>query len=263
MNHQQKKLVFVKLGGSLITDKNKPYTTKQNTINKLAESIGEIIAANKDTVYIIGNGAGSYGHFAATQYSHRTPFGFAFIQQKVKELNSKLIDALLLQKVPSVSLPFSSISTAKDSRLVSVFLDSLLGCLKNDIVPVIYGDVVLDSANVSTIFSTEKIFSNLIEKLRDIYRIDRVIHLTTVDGLLDENGVAVPRVTSANFESIKQNLFKTEGFDVTGGMLHKIEESLALAKKGIKTHIANGRIDDVLLRILVNEESIGTEISSE
>lgn len=263
MNYQQKKLVFVKLGGSLITDKYKPYTAKQNTINKLAESIGKIISANKDTAYIIGNGAGSYGHYAATQYSHRTPFGFSFIQQKVKDLNSKLIDALLMQKIPSISIPFSSISIAKDSTSFSVYQDSLLGYLETGIIPVVYGDVVYDSANVSTIFSTEKIFSVLIEKLRDIYRIDRVIHLTVVDGLLDENGVVIPRVTNANFNTIKKHLFKTEGFDVTGGMLHKIEESLALAKSGIKTHIVNGRIDDVLLRILMKKESIGTEISSE
>ena len=45
-------------------------------------------------------------------------------------------------------------------------------------------------------------------------------------------------------------------------MVHKIEESLKLAKKGIETHIVNGSIDNVLESIVLNGEGSGTLVTS-
>lgn len=258
----KKKLIFIKLGGSLITDKKRPYQVRNKTIESLAKSIRRVVQELPHCRFIIGNGAGSFGHYAATQYDHRTPFGFAFIQQKVKVLNSILVDALLENDVASISFPFSAISTANKSVVEKAFIDSLVGCLGNGMAPVVYGDVVYDSEQVSSIFSTEKIFSILIDRLGDQYEIERVIHLTNVDGFLDGRNIVVPRITNANYDLVKKHLYKTNGYDVTGGMFHKVEESMALAQKGIITNIANGEIDGVLERILLKNEKIGTEISS-
>ena len=255
-------LVFIKLGGSLITDKEKAYTLRRNNIQNVAKSLSNIIREKKDTLFIIGNGAGSYGHYAATIHDYHKPFGFAFLQRKVKELNAIIVEELLRNGIPSISLSFSAISTAKSGKLQTIYLDSLKGFLESGVTPALYGDVVYDSKKNSTIFSTENIFSVLCEKLGRSYKISKMIHLTTVDGFLDENKKVIPHITQRNFSSIKKNLYKTKGFDVTGGMVHKIEESLKLAKNGIETHIVNGSIDNVLESIVLNGEGSGTLVTS-
>lgn len=256
-------IIFIKLGGSLITNKEKAYSLHKKNIQRVVKSLSNIIREKKDTLFIIGNGAGSYGHYAATIHDYRKPFGFAFVQQKVKELNSVIVEELLKNKIPAVSLPFSSISTAKSKELKSIYLDSLLGFLRSGITPVVYGDVVLDEELNTAIFSTEKIFSILCDKLGTSYKISKVIHLTTVDGFLDENKKVIPIINKKSYETIQKNLYKTKGVDVTGGMMLKVEESLKLANKGIDTHIINGEINNVLEAILLSKQLAGTTISSE
>jgi len=258
---KSKKLIFIKLGGSLITNKEKAYSLRRDNVQKVAKSLSNIIRKKKDTLFIIGNGAGSYGHYAATLNDYSKPFGFAFLQQKVKELNSIIVDELLRNNVPAIPIPFSSISTAKNKVLKSVYIDSLKGFLESGVVPVVYGDVIYDAANNSTIFSTEKIFSILCDKLGSSYNISKIIHLTTVNGFLDEENSAIPLVTQKNFNSLKKNLSKTKGYDVTGGMIHKVEESVKLAEKGIETHIVNGEINNVLELIMLDKKLVGTLIT--
>ena len=65
-----------------------------------------------------------------------------------------------------------------------------------------------------------------------------------------------------NFEEVKKLIYATDGFDVTGGMLHKIEESLALADIGIPSMIINGVAEkNLLMRALLDEDVNGTRIS--
>lgn len=258
-----KTVVLIKLGGSVITNKEKAYSLNRKNIQNVVKSLSNIIREKKDTLFIIGNGAGSYGHYAATINDYHKPFGFALLQQKVKELNSIIVEELLKNNIPSISIPFSAVSTAKRGRLQTVYLDSLKGFLEDGITPAVYGDVVYDSENNSAVFSTENVFSILCDKLGSSYKISKIIHLTTVDGFLDENKTVVPLITQKNFSSIKKNLYKTKGFDVTGGMVHKVEESLKLAKKGIDIHIVNGAINNVLESIVLNSATPGTLVTSE
>ena len=59
-----KDLILIKIGGSLITDKTKPYTTRPEVIKRIAKEIKEAVS-EKDVNLIIGHGAGSFGHQSA------------------------------------------------------------------------------------------------------------------------------------------------------------------------------------------------------
>ena len=48
---------------------------------------------------------------------------------------------------------------------------------------------------------------------------------------------------------------------MTGGMRQKITEALKLASLGIQTHIVNGNEKDVLTKILLKNEGLGTTVS--
>jgi isopentenyl phosphate kinase len=241
------KVILIKLGGSLITDKNKPYTVKAKIIKNLVKQIKFILAKDKNTKLILGNGAGSFGHYSAQKYNIKDgikresqKYGFSVVQNDVKRLNQIVVGELLRQKINAVSIHPSSIIVCSNGKPKKVFLDSLLGLIKQDITPVIYGDIVYDAVKGSHIFSTEDLFKILIDKLHNKHIvIEKVIYLTTVDGVLDTNGRVIKNITNKNYRKIKKGLYKPAGFDVTGGMRHKLDEALKLTKRKIKTHIGS------------------------
>ena len=69
-----KELVFLKLGGSLITDKMKPYTPLLEVMNDLALQIATSLQSQPNLRLVIGHGAGSFGHVAASEYKTRAGY---------------------------------------------------------------------------------------------------------------------------------------------------------------------------------------------
>lgn len=263
-----KSLIFVKLGGSLITDKHTPYTPKLPTIKNLVGQIKEVERTHPDLQIILGNGAGSFGHYAATELhvakgltDESQKFGFAFVQAKVKELNSILVEDLLRQKINAVSIHPSSIMTAVGGKIRTVSVDALSGIVALGMIPVIYGDIVYDTKEGSHIFSTEDQFEILIpELMKRHFSIKKIIYLSIVDGVMDDKKKVIAEITQKTYPQIQQFLYKTEGFDVTGGMRHKIERSLTIAAQGIQTVIVNGQKKNSLLDAIGGAQ-IGTLIS--
>ena len=62
---------FLKLGGSLITDKRQPETPRMDVIERLAQEIAAARAANPSLQLVLGHGSGSFGHIYARQYGTR------------------------------------------------------------------------------------------------------------------------------------------------------------------------------------------------
>ena len=56
-------LTVIKLGGSLLTDKSKPYTMRKEKFRKIAKELKE----NLDEIIIV-HGVGSYGHPPVKEY---------------------------------------------------------------------------------------------------------------------------------------------------------------------------------------------------
>jgi len=91
----------------------------------------------------------------------------------------------------------------------------------------------------------------------DLCQADKLVLLTDVDGLLDESGSVIGFVSE-----VTQKITKLGGkshCDLgTGGMATKIDAARAAAKAGIDCIIANGRARDVLRRIALDGEAVGT-----
>ncbi|MDP7545201.1 MAG: hypothetical protein QGG31_05450, partial [Anaerolineales bacterium] len=56
------KLVYLKLGGSLITDKHDERTPQRSTLRRLAREIVAGMEQRPHISLLIGHGAGSFGH---------------------------------------------------------------------------------------------------------------------------------------------------------------------------------------------------------
>ena len=144
---------------------------------------------------------------------------------------------------------------------VKSYIDPIKEALHIGVIPVVYGDVVLDKVTGCTIFSTEKILSILARELQKDYKI-KIIYLTDVDGVYDKKGRVIPKISAKDFKFLKSAIVGVKGVDVTGGMLHKVEESLGLAKKtGIKTLIVNGTKEGSLKNAISGKNIKGTLVA--
>jgi len=255
-------LIMLKLGGSLITDKKKPYTARPETIKRIAKEIKEAID-EKHQKLLIGHGGGSFPHQSATKYgTHKGIInagsikGIALVQNDAARLNRIVVDALIDAGINAVSIQPSSSAISENSRIKTWDTFAIEKYLELGIVPVPYGDVGLDEKQGCCILSTEEILTFLAKKLGS----KKIILAGKTEGVLTGDGKLIPEITEKNFNEIKAHLKGSDGADATGGMIHKVERMLEFAKHGITSEIINGTKDGYIKRALLGETSLGTNI---
>lgn len=277
-----KELAFLKLGGSLITDKTKPYTPLLDVMDDLALQIVTSLKTQPDLRLVIGHGAGSFGHVAASEYKTRDGYprpsplthrerdttednywkGFAEVWYQASSLNRYVMEALHKAGLRTIALPPSGSVIASDGRVAVWETTPIRMALAAGIVPVIFGDVVFDEVRGGTILSTENLFAFLVKALHP----DRVLLAGLEESVWEDFPARTRRIeqiTPASFEHIKHGVGGSAAADVTGGMEAKVQEMLDLVREnpGLKIQIFSGTQPGNLVRALLGE-TLGTEISS-
>lgn len=255
-------IILIKLGGSLITNKSKPLIPKERAIIRLMKEIKTAAGKLSKRKIIVGHGSGSFGHYAAERFGLKTLGGIAQVHNAAAELNR--IVTRLGNKIglPLLSFPPSSWILARNNQPKKVFVKPIRLALQLGFVPLVFGDVIVDIARKATIFSTEKVFSTLIPQLIKLnFAINKIVHCGATDGVYNTKGKTIELINTKNFDSIKKAFKDTKGFDVTGGMLHKVEESLKLAEKyNLTSVIINGRRKEELKKAILGKPIKGTLI---
>jgi len=268
-NKPMPELVFLKLGGSLITDKTVPFTVRKDKIASLASEISQFLNSNNDFRLVLGHGSGSFGHPAAKKYGTRQGVkspeqwkGFAEVWYQASTLNRYLMDALLADDIPAVALAPVAAITARDGRVVRWDLNPLRSALASGLIPVIYGDVVFDQDRGGTILSTEDLFAHLAMELRP-QRILLAGLEAAVWADFPERQMKVERITPVSFAQIKQGVGAGHGADVTGGMESKVKQMLDLVESlpSLTVQIFSGEESGSLNKALKGE-AVGTVISA-
>ena len=262
-----KNLILIKLGGSVITNKKREFSLREANILRLGKEIKSALKTGKCKV-IIGHGAGSFAHVPAHKYKTKegiinknSLYGMSVTEDAARKLNSIVIKNFLSLGLPAFSFSPASFLISDGLRYSKSYLDPIKTALHIGVIPVVYGDVVLDKVRGCTIFSTEKILSILARELMREYKI-RIIYATDTNGVYDQNGRTIKIINSGNFGSVKKSIQDSGTTDVTGGMLHKVGESLILAKKfGIKTTIVNGSKVGELKKAILGQRPNSTEIA--
>ena len=279
-----KELIFLKLGGSLITDKTQPYTPRLDIIEDVALQISTVLKDQPDLRLVLGHGSGSFGHVAASEYQTREGFvpsasplllrerdqteenywkGFAEVWYQASALNRFIMKALNKVNVPSIALPPSANVIASDGQVTIWETTAIRMALAAGLVPVIYGDVTFDEVRGGTILSTEDLFGFLARALNP----ERIL-LAGLESAVWEDFPARTRkietITPQSFLEIKAGVGKAEGADVTGGMESKVTEMLNLVQHNpdLKIQIFSGAETGNILRAL-RGETLGTWISAE
>ncbi len=262
-------ITLIKLGGSIITNKEVPMMVREDVLKRL---VAEIVKAQNETgeLYIVGHGQGSFAHAPALRYktmdgfiNDESPIGMAITQDSAAQLNRIVVTEFLAAGVPAVSFNFSNTLVTKNGVAEHWCSAVLEEYLAKGLFPITGGDVIVDSAQGCTIWSTEKVLGHIAQHFADSakYTVKKMIHVAEVEGVLDGMGKVIPEITSSNLENVHQLITSTKGFDVTGGMAHKLEESMKLAVGGVKTGIITGLKRDVLYTSLTTEKIHGTEIT--
>lgn len=234
---ETKQLQFLKLGGSLITNKYEPNTARLDVLTRLAEEIAQARHQDPQLTLIIGHGSGSFGHVAGQLYGTRQGvrtemewIGFVKVWQAAQALNRLVMDALLAADLPAVAFsPLASI-TARSGKVSAWELPPLRSALKAGLIPVIYGDVVFDTILGGTILSTEDLFTYLARQLRP----HRILLAGIEAGVWDDYPACtrlIQEITPANYPAIQKALGGSTAADVTGGMASKVHLNLELVSE--------------------------------
>ncbi|MFW6082701.1 MAG: isopentenyl phosphate kinase [Chloroflexota bacterium] len=261
-------VVFVKLGGSLITDKGRPYTPRTAVIARLAREVRMCLDQQAGLGLLLGHGSGSFGHRAAEPYATRegvaTPAewrGFAEVARAAARLNRIVTDAFLEAGVPVLSLQPSASARCRDGELVGLSVDPIRRSLEHGLVPMVYGDVAMDDLRGGTIASTEQLFVHLAHHLRP----SRILLLSQVRGVLDNHGRIVRKITPRTHSQWRDALSSSRTVDVTGGMADKVERMVKLVTQEpkIRVRVLTGDEPGLLTRVILGQElEAGTAIRS-
>jgi isopentenyl phosphate kinase len=259
-----KKLLLLKLGGGLITDKKTPLTVNHAALHRIAQTVATIFREYGDEyALILGNGAGSFGHYVAKKcvgedgsYSRQA---VCELHYSVASLNGIVVRALLDAGVPAFSVSPSSCFSCDDGKVEDNTIHSIETALSQNIAPVLYGDIIPDKKCVGTVFSTEDVFAVLVDVFKESYDDITVIYTGSEAGVLDTHGELISELRESDLLAHGESIGASSGIDVTGGMRHKVESALEMSKEVSRIFIVSGQ-DDSALRILRGENA-GTRVT--
>ena len=255
-------MILVKLGGSVITDKSKLRTFKKASCERLAR---ELSTARGQILLV--HGAGSYGHIEAKK--HELHKGFkkdsqlehvAAVQRDVRELNLKVLEALIDEGLRAVSVPPAAAATFKDGAITSFEPDVFRRVLDIGLVPVSFGDVVPDESMGFSICSGDL----MMEALAKSFEPDLVVFCADVDGVYDRDpkrdkgAKLIPRLDSSSLRALKKT--ESRHADVTGSIYGKLERMLAISRNCEKCMIVNGNVSGRLGKAIRGEAVVSTEV---
>ena len=243
-------MILIKLGGSIITNKEKPLSPRRRTIENICKSLKKI-----DESIIIVHGGGSYGHYWSVKYDMHTKEkkydlkGVAVVKNSMIELDKIILDSLLKNKLNPYCLPPTDFMSGNKPIAKKIKEIEKIG--RSGLIPVTYGDALWYGQNKTYILSGDKIMTHLAKILKPrlcIFALDE-------DGLYTDlkSKKLIYELHGGEHPSISENKM-----DVTGGMSRKVEEASKISKTGINVFFVNGNKPQRIVNAVKNKIFEGT-----
>lgn len=244
--------VVVKLGGSVITDKSKPFSYRPDVVSALSEEV-----ASSDQKVVVVHGGGSFGHVVAKQHGidsapgEAPAAGVAQTRGAMYELNRLVCKTMMEFKLsPYPFSPFDAVSKAGGASLSAW----LKGLLKEGLTPVTFGDVGLAPGGFKVI-SGDVIVQELAKSMEP----DRCVFAMDVDGVYEENTrVIIPELTPSKIRRMKVR----SGDDATGGMKLKLDVAARITAGGTRVCFVSGYRRNEFSKALKGLDFYGTVVRS-
>ena len=258
-------VALVKLGGSVVTDKSKLRSFAGKNASMLLGELSKFLGARDSRRAIVVHGGGSFGHIIAKRFSISEGFqrdsqlaGFAEVRNDMRDLNSRLIASMRSLSLPAISFPPESLFRIESRRIVFTDISAALKGLEIGLIPVSFGDAVIDMQRSFTILSGDTIM----EELSRIVRPSVSIFCTDVDGVFSSDPKSSAKSSLLRHLTAGTKLVAGSATvdDVTGGMEGKLRVLFEVAKYSGRTYVVNGRKPGRLLRALQGRSVTGTEV---
>lgn len=264
-----KNLIILKLGGSIITqkDKNIPIV-RTRVVRRIVNEISKAVKEFNFSLILI-HGTGSFGHPPAKKYdlnqgikADPTKMGFSISKRLGYQLNGFLWKILEEYKLPVVTIPPSAITISLNRKIQWMDLRMIRHFLAIDRIPLLFGDEVLDIKLGYSINSSDQIACYLASKLKP----DLLIFASDVDGIYTQNPKThlnakhIETIQINGLSKLKKTMVQYNLSDVTGEMAGKIGflSNFKLSKR-TTVRIFSGLIKNQVYKALNNQE-VGTII---
>jgi len=240
-------LLLMKLGGSVVTFKEKPLSPNFKAIKNLSR----VLASVKMPAVIV-HGGGSFGHYWSLKYKmHTKPDGYdihgiSIVHESMIALNEIIVNSLIEEGANPYAVMPSMFTNGFGP--IKTKIEQLRIIAKGGIIPITFGDVVHVKGRNYSILSGDALMTILAKALLPT----KTIFLVNVDGLYKDvkTREIIREINYATYKSIDFSKIPT---DVTGGMSRKIREAFKIAASGIDVLLLNGlkpqRISDALAGI--------------
>lgn len=178
------------------------------------------------------------------------------VRKSDRFLNESLVSGLRLLGLDVVPVPPSESCEFANGKFDISYLWKLgKVLLEEGKILSTYGDVLKSGKIISG--------DDLVALLADVWRADKIIVATDVDGVFTKNpkiykdAELIKRLSNEKDDRVEYTI---NSIDVTGGMISKVEKLKRAAKRGIKCQIINGLKEGNIKAALLGDESIGTLI---
>ena len=252
-------MILIKLGGSVITDKSEYKRFRKDVVSRLCREIKD---SGKDVMIV--HGAGSFGHVLAKEFELQRGHmrndqidALAKVSRDVRELNNLVLSELIDAGIPSVSIPTGSCFVMNDNELLMDDVEIMRRYIELGIVPVMFGDIVLDRKKGFGICSGDEIM----RCISDAFSPETIVFVSDIDGLYDRDpkiSKNAKLITEVNADILNSVPSETTVADVTGGVHKKMSMMLGMCSDGRDCILVNGTVDGRLCSLLTGKKIICT-----
>jgi len=242
-------MILIKLGGSIITNKKKPLSSRKKSIDKIVRALKKI-----DEPIIVVHGGGSYGHYWSVKYNmHTKPanyntHGVSVVKNSMVELNKIILDSFLKNRLNPYCLPPTDFIFGNKPIIKKV--KEIEKIAKSNLVPVTFGDALWYGKKKSYILSGDRIMSILAKILKP----KLCVFVLNVDGLYSD-----PKTKKLIHElKGEKPLILKSSKDVTGGMKRKVDEATKISKNGMNVFFVNGNKPERIVDAVKRKKFHGT-----
>lgn len=256
--------IFIKIGGSILTDKTQPEALNLPALQTVATTIAAMLREQPGLELLIGHGGGSFGHYWAEKYGTQRGVhapegwqGVARVADAMGRLNRIVVNALLEAGVNAIGVQPLASGRAEAGVLRELASPVIERMLNVGLVPVVYGDVVLDTAQGAAIISTEELFAYLAPRLqpRRIVLVGEA-GVYTADPRRDASALRIAQITAANIETVLEQTGASHGTDVTGGMAAKVRQMWKLVQSTDSLEVLLIGVDATALEAALRGEDV-------
>jgi isopentenyl phosphate kinase len=247
------KLALIKLGGSVVTFKEKPLTANFEAIN----NITRVIATIKIPLIVV-HGGGSFGHYWSVKYDmHTKPYdydayGISIVHESMMCLNQIIVNSMIKERINAYTVMPSNFTSSH--RPIIRKIDELRDIAENGIIPVTFGDIIHINKRKYSILSGDVIMRILSQVLHP----SKVIFTLNVDGIYKsiKTKETIKEIKNSN-RSIELSTIED---DVTGGMRRKVTEAFKIARSGVDVLMVNGLNPERIINAISGSAFEGTTI---